>query len=218
MDMLKMDPEKCTAIVQGFGNVGSVAALSLALKTGVKVVGLSDATVALYNPDGIDVAKAEQHVIKKGNLRAFDEADRVDPNEMLTMPCDVLVPSAVDRVINKGNAAKLKCRILAEGANGPTTPEADLILNERWDELFVIPDILCNAGGVIVSYFEWVQGLQAFMWTETEVTDKLFRILEHSFTQVIKRAKAHKVSHRTAAMAIGVERVMKAKHSRGLFP
>src|SRR5438270_440166 len=123
-------------------------------------------------------------------------------NEMVTMPCDVLVPSAVDRVINAGNAAKLKCRILAEGANGPTTPEADLILNERWDELFIIPDILCNAGGVIVSYFEWVQGLQAFMWSETEVTDKLFRILEHSFTQVIRRAKAHKVSHRTAAMAI----------------
>jgi glutamate dehydrogenase (NAD(P)+) len=218
MDMLKMDPEKSTAIVQGFGNVGSVAALSLALKTGVKVVGLSDATVALYNPNGIDVAKAEQHVIKKGNLRAFNEADRVDPNEMLTMPCDVLVPSAVDRVINKSNAEKLKCRILAEGANGPTTPEADLILNERWGELFVIPDILCNAGGVIVSYFEWVQGLQAFMWTETEVTDKLFRILEHSFSQVIKRAKAHKISHRTAAMAIGVERVMKAKHARGLFP
>jgi glutamate dehydrogenase (NAD(P)+) len=137
---------------------------------------------------------------------------------MLTMPCDVLVPSAVDRVINKSNADKLQCRILAEGANGPTTPEADLLLNERWEEVFVIPDILCNAGGVIVSYFEWVQGLQAFMWTETEVTDKLFRILEHSFSQVIKRAKAHKVSHRTAAMAIGVERVMKAKHSRGLFP
>jgi glutamate dehydrogenase (NAD(P)+) len=184
----------------------------------VKVVGVSDATVALYNPNGIDVAKAEQHVIKKGNLRAFDEADRIDPNEMLTMPCDVLVPSAVDRVINAKNAAKLKCRILAEGANGPTTPEADLILNERWDELFVIPDILCNAGGVIVSYFEWVQGLQAFMWSETEVTDKLFRILEHSFAQVIKRAKAHKISHRTAAMAIGVERVMKAKQARGLFP
>src|SRR5438067_1979719 len=120
--------------------------------------------------------------------------------------------------IGGSNAAKLKCRILAEGANGPTTPEADLILNERWDELFVIPDILCNAGGVIVSYFEWVQGLQAFMWTETEVTDKLFRILEHSFTQVIRRAKAHKISHRTAAMAIGVERVMKAKRTRGLFP
>src|SRR6187401_678834 len=218
MDMLKMDPEKATAIVQGFGNVGSVAALSLALKTGVKVVGISDATVALYNPDGIDVAKAEQHVIKKGNLRAFDEADRVDPNELLTMQCDVLVPSAVDRVVHAGNAAKLKCRILAEGANGPTTPEADLILNERWEELFVIPDILCNAGGVIVSYFESVQGLQAFMWTETEVTDKLFRILEHSFAQVIRRAKRDKVSHRTAAMAIGVERVLKAKGTRGLFP
>src|SRR6187401_1467138 len=218
MDMLKLNPEKSTAIVQGFGNVGSVAALSLALKTGVKVVGISDATVALYNPDGIDVAKAEQHVIKKGNLRAFDEADRVDPNELLTMQCDVLVPSAVDRVIHAGNAAKLKCRILAEGANGPTSPEADLILNERWEELFVIPDILCNAGGVIVSYFESVQGLQAFMWTETEVTDKLFRILEHSFAQVIRRAKRDKVSHRTAAMAIGVERVLKAKGTRGLFP
>ena len=134
------------------------------------------------------------------------------------MPCDVLVPAAVDRVINGTNADKLQCRILAEGANGPTSPEADLILEKRWEEIFVIPDILCNAGGVIVSYFEWVQGLQSFMWSETEVTDKLFRILEHSFAQVIKRAKAHKISHRTAAMAIGVERVMRAKKMRGLFP
>jgi glutamate dehydrogenase (NAD(P)+) len=218
MDMIKMDPEKSTAIIQGFGNVGSVAALSLGLKTGVKIVGLSDHTVALYNPKGIDVKAAELHVKKKGVLRAFDQGDRIDPKEMLEMPCDVLVPAAVDRVINENNASKIKCRILAEAANGPTTPEADLLLNERWDEVFVIPDILCTAGGVIVSYFEWVQGLQAFMWTETEVTDKLFRILEHSFTQVIRRAKRDKVSHRTAAMAIGVERVMKAKHTRGLFP
>jgi glutamate dehydrogenase (NAD(P)+) len=218
MDMLKMEPEKTTAIVQGFGNVGSVAALSLALKTGVKVVGISDAFAAVYNPKGIDVRAAEQHVIKKGNLRAFDQGDRVDPNEMLTMPCDILVPAAVDRVINEKNAGQIKCRILAEGANGPTTPEADRILDQRWDEVFVIPDILCNAGGVIVSYFEWVQGLQAFMWSETEVTDKLFRILETSFTHVIRRAKEHKVGHRTAAMAIGVERVMRAKKARGLFP
>jgi glutamate dehydrogenase (NAD(P)+) len=218
LNMLKMDAEKCTAIVQGFGNVGSVAALSLAYKSGVKVVGISDAYAALYNPKGIDVEAAEQHVLKKGNLRAFREADHVDPKQLLTMPCDVLAPCAVDRVINGSNADKLKCRILAEGANGPTTPEADLILEKRWDEVFVIPDILCNAGGVIVSYFEWVQGKQAFMWSETEVTDKLFRILEHSFTQVIKRAKAHKISHRTAAMAIGVERVMRAKKIRGLFP
>ncbi|PYK87789.1 MAG: glutamate dehydrogenase [Verrucomicrobia bacterium] len=218
MDMLKIDPEKCTAIVQGFGNVGSVAALSLALKTGLKVIGISDAMVALYNPKGIDVKAAEQHVLKKGHLRAFAQADHVDPNELLTMKCDVLVPAAVDRVIHEKNAAKLKCRILAEAANGPTTPEADRILEQRWDEVFVIPDILCNAGGVIVSYFEWVQGLQSFPWSETEVTDKLFRILEHSFTQVIRRAKEHKIAHRTAAMAIGVERVLRAKSMRGLFP
>ena len=218
MNILKMDPEKCTAIVQGFGNVGSVAALSLGYKSGVKIVGISDAYAAIYNPNGIDVQAAEQHVFKKGNLRSFHEADHVAPRELLTMPCDILAPCAVDRVINGSNADKLQCRILAEGANGPTTPEADLILEKRWDEVFVIPDILCNAGGVIVSYFEWVQGLQAFAWSETEVTDKLFRILEHSFTQVIKRAKAHKISHRTAAMAIGVERVMRAKKIRGLFP
>ena len=218
MDMIKMDPAKSTAIVQGFGNVGSVAALSLALKSGVKVVGISDAFSAVYNPKGIDVKAAEQHVMKKGNLRAFDQGDKVDPNEMLTMPCDILIPAAVDRVITHKNAAQLKCRILAEGANGPTTPEADKILDQRWNEVFVIPDILCNAGGVIVSYFEWVQGLQSFLWSETEVTDKLFRILEHSFTQVIRRAKEHKISHRTAAMAIGVERVMRAKKARGLFP
>jgi glutamate dehydrogenase (NAD(P)+) len=218
MDMLKMDPTKSTAIVQGFGNVGSVAALSLALKSGLTVIGISDATTALYNPKGIDVKAAEQHVLKKGNLRAFDQGDHVDPNEMLTMKCDVLVPAAVDRVINEKNAAKLQCRILAEGANGPTTPEADVILDERRNDLFIIPDILCNAGGVIVSYFEWVQGLQSFPWSETEVTDKLFRILEHSFVQVIRRARDHKITHRTAAMAIGVERVLKAKRSRGLFP
>ena len=218
MDMLKLDPEKCTAIVQGFGNVGSVAALSLALKTGVKVVGISDHTAAIYDPKGIDVRAAEQHVLKKGHLRAFAQDNHVDPNELLTMQCDVLVPAAVDRVITEKNAANLKCRILAEGANGPTTPAADLILESRWDEVFVIPDILCNAGGVIVSYFEWVQGLQSFLWSEMEVTDKLFRILEHSFSQVIRRAKEHKISHRTAAMAIGVERVLKAKSTRGLFP
>jgi glutamate dehydrogenase (NAD(P)+) len=218
LNMLKMDPEKCTAIVQGFGNVGSVAALSLAYKSGVKVIGISDAHAAIYNPKGIDIKAAEQHVFKKGTLRAFAQDDHVDPNELLTLPCDILVPAAVDRVIHGKNADELKCRILAEAANGPTTPEADLILEKRWDEIFVIPDILCNAGGVIVSYFEWVQGLQSYLWTEIEVTDKLFRILEHSFAQVIRRAKAHKISHRTAAMAIGVERVLKAKKMRGLFP
>src|SRR5919201_6126584 len=135
MDMLKMDPSKSTAVVQGFGNVGPVAALSLALKTGVKVIGISDAYGAIYNPKGIDVKAAEQHVLKKGNLRAFDQGDHVDPHELLILPCDILVPAAVDRVISGKNAAQLKCRILAEAANGPTTPDADLILENRWDEV-----------------------------------------------------------------------------------
>src|SRR5207245_520570 len=205
MSMLKMNPEKCTAIVQGFGNVGSVAALSLAYKSGVKVVGISDAYAAIYNPKGIDVKAAEQHMLKKGNLRAFAQGDHLDPKEFLTLPCDVLIPAAVDRVITGKNAGRLKCRILAEAANGPTTPDADLLLEQRWDEIFVIPDILCNAGGVIVSYFEWVQGLQAFLWTESEVPDKVLRILEQSLAQVIKKAEVQKVSHATAAMPSGVE-------------
>src|ERR1700720_1463174 len=192
MDMLKMDPTECTAIVQGFGNVGSGAALSLALKTGIKVVGISDATTAVYNPKGIDVKAAEQHVLKKGNLRAFDQGERIDPNEMLVQKCDVLAPCAVDRVITEKNAGKLQCRILAEGANGPTSPEADKILDQRWADVFVIPDILCNAGGVIVSYFEWVQSLQSFFWNETEVVDRLFRVLEQSFSAMIKRSKEEK--------------------------
>src|SRR3712207_6438329 len=152
MGLLKIDPEKCTAIIQGFGNVGAVAALQLAMKSGVKVVGISDAYAAIYNPSGIDVVAAEQHVLKKGNLRAFMEADHIDPNELLVQKCDILAPCAVDRVITEKNAGRIQCRILAEGANGPTTPEADRILDQRWGEIFVIPDILCNAGGVIVSY------------------------------------------------------------------
>src|SRR5207244_12001698 len=147
---------KCTAIVQGFGNVGSVAALSLAYKSGVNVVGISDAHAAIYNPKGIDVKAAEQHMLKKGNLRAFAQDDRVDPKEFLTLPCDILVPAAVDRVITGKNAGELKCRILAEAAIDPTTPDADLILANRWDEIFVIPNILCNAVGVIVTYFSWL--------------------------------------------------------------
>ena len=188
------------------------------LKIGVKVIGISDAHAAIYNPKGIDVKPPNSTFLRRGRCGRLPRTIRSTLTHFWIMPCDILGPAAVDRVINGKKRWRLKCRILARGANGPTTPEADLILEKRWDEVFVIPDILCNAGGVIVSYFEWVQGFQAFLWTETEVTDKLFRILEHSFAQVIKRAKAHKISHRTAAMAIGVERVLKAKKMRGLFP
>lgn len=218
LNVLKMQSDKCTAVVQGFGNVGAVTALGLAYKNGMKVIGLSDAFAAFYRADGIDVGAAEKWAAEHGSLVGFPGAETISPDELLTLRCDVLVPAAVEGVITEHNAGRLQCRILAEGANGPTTPAADRILFERWNEIFVIPDILCNAGGVIVSYFEWVQGLQSFFWSETEVMDKLFRILEQAFAAVIKRARDAKIPHRVAAMAIGVERVLAAKKARGLFP
>jgi len=218
LDHLKIKPSECTAIVQGFGNVGSVTACGLAFKSGMKIVGISDHTVSLYDPKGIDVGAADRHVAQHGVLRDFPQGERVEARDFLTLPCDVLVPAAVERVITEENAGKLRCRILAEAANGPTTPDADEILNQRWDEIFVIPDILCNSGGVIVSYFEWVQDLQNFLWSDIETTDRLYRILDTAFTAVIKRSKEQKIPHRMAALAIGVERVMAARLARGLFP
>jgi glutamate dehydrogenase (NAD(P)+) len=218
LDHLKIQPSRCTAIVQGFGNVGSVTAGGLAFKSGMKVVGISDHTASIYDPKGIDVAAADRHVAQHGTLHDFSLGERVDAREFLTLPCDVLVPAAVERVINEENAGRLRCRILAEAANGPTTPEADEILNERWAEIFVIPDILCNSGGVIVSYFEWVQDLQNFFWADIEITDRLYRILDTAFTAVIKRSKERKIPHRMSALSIGVERVIAARQARGLFP
>ena len=133
------------------------------------------------------------------------------------LPCDILVPAALERQITEANAGKIHCRILAEAANGPTTPEADAILNQR-PEIFVIPDVLCNAGGVVVSYFEWVQDLQSFFWSETEVVDKLFRILETAFTQIVALSRKQKLSMRLAALSLGIKRVQEAKRIRGLFP
>lgn len=218
VNLLKLESEHCTAVVQGFGNVGAVAALGLAYKSGMKVIGISDAFGAYHRADGIDVRAAEAYAQKHGSLRGFTEADLIAAEDLLTLPCDVLIPAAVEGVITEANAGKLRCRILAEAANGPTTPAADRILEQRWNEIFVIPDILCNAGGVIVSYFEWLQGMQSFLWNETEVADRLFRILEQAFAAVIRRAKEERIPHRTAALAIGVERVLAAKKVRGLFP
>jgi len=132
-------------------------------------------------------------------------------------PCDILVPAAMERQITETNAAKIRCRVLAEAANGPTTTEADAILEQRGD-IFLIPDVLCNAGGVVVSYFEWVQDLQSFFWTESEVVDKLFRILEGAFTQTLNLSRKQKISMRLAALSMGVRRVQEAKRTRGLFP
>jgi glutamate dehydrogenase (NAD(P)+) len=217
MERLGLTPLGSTAIVQGFGNVGSHAAMGLA-ERGVRIVGLSDHTIAYYDPKGFDIAAVNSHVATHGVLNGFSTEATIDAEALLTQPCDVLAPCAVERVIDARNAPHLQCRILAEGANGPTTPDADLILRQRNAEIFVIPDILCNAGGVIVSYFEWVQDLQQYFWTKDEVMSRLEQALDRSWNSVVRRAEADGVSGRTAAMAIGVEKVRKAKQARGLFP
>lgn len=216
MEHLNIDSNGATAIIQGFGNVGSVAATGMIL-SGIKIIGVSDATGAVFNQKGLDIMALKAYVANHRSLVDFPGGDQIDPQEMLTQKCDILVPAALSRVITEENAAKLKCLIIAEGANGPTTPEADVILDKRGD-IFVLPDILCNAGGVVVSYFEWVQGLQSFFWTEGEVYDKLYRLMEHSFAQVLKLTKERNVSMRQAALMIGIQRVVESKHVRGLFP
>src|SRR5437660_4051725 len=216
MDVLGLEANKATAVVQGYGNVGSVAAFSLA-KYGLKIVAVSDVNGGIYNPKGLDLWKLEKHNTERGTVAGFPEAQAITNEQLLVTPCDILVPAALERQITGTNAGKIQCRILAEAANGPTTPEADAILEQRGD-VFVIPDILCNAGGVVVSYFEWVQDLQSFFWTETEVVDKLFRILETAFTQVLSLSRKQKISMRLAALILGIRRVQEAKKIRGLFP
>ncbi len=217
MNELQIEPADATAVVQGFGNVGSYAALGLH-QFGLKVIAVSDHTGALYDERGIDIPALLRHATKHGNIAGFSKELQFDAAEVLTLPCDVLVPAALERVIDARTARNLKCRILAEAANGPTMPEADLVLEKRQNEIFVIPDILCNSGGVVVSYFEWVQDLQQLFWEEEEVMRREYQILDRAFEQMLARARADRISHRTAAMAIGVAKVRAAKKTRGLFP
>ncbi len=215
-DTLGLDLGKATAVVQGFGNVGSVAALSL-IRHGVKVIAVSDASGGVFNAGGLDVWKLNDYAVKNKFVTGFPGAEPVSNEQLLLTPCDVLVPAALERQITERNAGKIHCRILAEAANGPVTPEADRVLDAR-PEIFVIPDVLCNAGGVVVSYFEWVQDLQSFFWNETEVTDKLFRILEGAFVQTLNLSRKQNLSMRQAALGLGISRVRDAKKIRGLFP
>jgi glutamate dehydrogenase (NAD(P)+) len=216
MDVIGLEPGKATAVVQGYGNVGSVTAHSLA-KQGLRVVAISDASGGLYNENGIDLWKLDEHVQKVKVVTGFNEAQAISNDQLLSTACDVLVPAALERQITGENAGLIQCRVLAEAANGPTTPEADEIISQR-GEIFVIPDILCNAGGVVTSYFEWVQDLQSFFWSESEVMDKLFRILETAFVQTLAMSRKEKISMRLAALSLGVKRVQEAKRMRGLFP
>lgn len=216
MDILGIAPGNATAVVQGFGNVGAVTAFSLA-KYGVKVVAVSDVNGGVHNAAGLDLRKLDAHVAATRSVVGFAEAEPVTNDQLLEIPCDILVPAAMERQITGENVGRIRCRILAEAANGPTTPEADLVIEQR-PEIFLIPDILCNAGGVVVSYFEWVQDLQSFFWTESEVMDKLFRILEGAFTQTLNLSRKQKLSMRMAALSLGIKRVQEAKRTRGLFP
>jgi glutamate dehydrogenase (NAD(P)+) len=211
---LGIELSKCTAAVQGFGNVGSVAAKELAAQ-GVKLIGISDRTGGIYHPGGISVDAALNHAARHQTLDGFAEGERVTNAELLELPCDILVPAALGMQITEANAGRLKCRILAEGANGPTTLAADAILREKG--VFVLPDILANAGGVIVSYFEWVQDLQNFFWTEDEVNQKLRQILARAFQEVLRTSEKEKVDMRLAALMIGIQRVARAMLWRGLY-
>jgi glutamate dehydrogenase (NAD(P)+) len=212
---LDLDLSGATAVVQGFGNVGRHAALLLD-KAGMRVIGVSDATTGLYNPGGLDLASLTAWIDEHGVLEGYPHADALSNAELLELPCDVLAPCAIQGQITAANASRIRCRILAEGANGPTTLDADEILADR--NLFVLPDILCNAGGVTVSYFEWVQGTQNVMWTLDEIHRRLREILSAGFERMSARAEALSVDNRTAALVEGVDRVTRAKLARGLFP
>jgi glutamate dehydrogenase (NAD(P)+) len=211
---LRLDLQKCTAAVQGFGNVGSVVVKELA-EMGVSVVGVSDRTGGFYEKKGLPVDRLLELADKNHSLEGCTFGEKISNAELLELQCDILVPAALEMQITKENAERLRCRILAEGANGPTTLEADAVLQEKG--IFLIPDILANAGGVVVSYFEWVQDLQNFFWTEDEVNKKLRDILVRAFYEVLNMSMKHGVNMRMAALMIGIDRVVKAMLWRGLY-
>jgi glutamate dehydrogenase (NAD(P)+) len=215
MQELNVSPTQSTAVVQGFGNVGSVTALELHQR-GTKVIAVGDVYGAIENAKGIDIPALTRWVNSGKLLKDFPEAGKLPADALFTTPCTVLVPAALERVIHAQNAGRLQCRILAEGANGPTTPDADRILNDR--DIFIIPDVLCNAGGVTVSYFEWVQDIQQFLWDEQEVNDRLRDLIQKAFDRVRSLAKEKRLPNRIAALSIGVQKVAKEKEKRGLFP
>jgi glutamate dehydrogenase (NAD(P)+) len=212
---LNLKPGEATAVVQGFGNVGSVVCQELVLR-GVRLVAVGDRTGSISNPRGINVNALLGHLAGGKFLRDFPEAEPIPSEQLLTTPCTILVPAALERVITQKNAGQLRCRLLAEGANGPTTPEADAILADS--DIFIIPDILCNAGGVTVSYFEWVQDMQQFFWSEEEVKQKLEELMLKAYRRVYGVARQHSLPMRMAALSLGVQKVAREKMRRGLFP
>jgi glutamate dehydrogenase (NAD(P)+) len=201
--------------IQGFGNVGRNLALILA-DQGASIVAVSDSNGGIYKPDGLDVAAAVEHKRTNRSFDGFDGAEAITNEDLLILDCDVLAPCALEQVVTADNADNVKARIVAEGANGPVTPEADQILDERG--VLVLPDVLANAGGVVVSYFEWVQGLQEYFWKESEVNAKLNDIVTRAFAETWRAHEERDISMRLAAYAIAVGRVAEATITRGLYP
>jgi glutamate dehydrogenase (NAD(P)+) len=204
-----------TVAIQGFGNAGSIAA-NLLQRKGAKIIAVSDSKGGILNKDGLDITKVIEHKTKTGSVVGFDGCEKLETKQVLEVECDVLVPAALENQILEENADDIKTRIVAEAANGPTTPEADKILHEK--DIFLIPDILANAGGVTVSYFEWVQGLQQFFWSERDVNIRLREIMVKAFNEVLTTSHKNKVDMRTAAYIVAVKRVADAIQLRGIFP
>jgi glutamate dehydrogenase (NAD(P)+) len=214
LQLLDLKPHDARVVIQGFGNVGGMAA-KLMNAVGFKIVAIIEYDGAVYNPKGLDIAALQQHRKETGSITGFPGGQDMDKTEALFLPCDVLIPAATENVITSQNADRIRCKILCEGANGPTTPLADEILAEK--KICVIPDILANAGGVTVSYFEWVQDRQGFFWNEQLVNRRLQEIMDESFDAVVEYAHAHHVNNRIAAYMLALDRVAGAIKLRGIY-
>jgi glutamate dehydrogenase (NAD(P)+) len=210
-----LDIEGARIAVQGFGNVGGIAA-RLFQEAGAKVVAVQDHTGSLYKSTGIDAGALLEHVAKTGGVGGFAEADAVTNEEFWTVESDILIPAALENQITEKNAGKIRTKIVVEGANGPTTTAADDILHDRG--ILVIPDVVANAGGVTVSYFEWVQDFSSFFWTEDEINQRLERVMREAFAAVWQVSSEQKVSVRTAAFIVACKRILEARELRGLYP
>jgi len=213
---LKMKLSGGRVVVQGFGNAGSVAARLLAAEYGVKVIAVNDSSGGVFNRNGLDIAALLQHKQKTGAVNGFEGADNIRHDELLALDCEIFIPAALENTITVENAGKIKARLIAEAANGPTTPEADKILNKNG--VLVLPDILANAGGVTVSYFEWVQDNYSFFWKEKDVNANLQEVMTKSFVEVLDTSRKYQVDMRRAAYVLAISRVTEAIRLRGIFP
>jgi glutamate dehydrogenase (NAD(P)+) len=209
---LGLSPADATFVVQGYGNVGSWAA-RIMQQLGAKMVAASDAHGAIRNDAGIDANALQRHLSDGAMITDFEQAEAIDADDLVAVPCDVFIPAALGGMIHEENADRLQCRVMIEGANSPTTPAADRILRDK--DVYIIPDVMANAGGVVVSYFEWVQNLQHFRWDEREVNDKLGTIMRRAYREVSARGREEGVDLREAAYLVGIERVVEAARTRG---